>query len=111
MATCPIVDDDSPTCVCPLTGIIEVLGNKYAMQLICVVGNHDRLRFSEIEAHVPEASTSTVSDRLDELETAGIVDREQFDEVPPRVEYRLTAKGEELGERLRPLLEWVEADA
>lgn len=109
MTSCPIVDDDTPACVCPTTGVIEVLTRKFAMQVVCVVGIHDRLRFSAIEAHLPDASSSTLSARLDELEAAGVVDRERFEEVPPRVEYRLTATGEELQTWVRPMLEWADA--
>jgi DNA-binding HxlR family transcriptional regulator len=98
---------DRPACLCPLEGTMETLSAKYAMQVVCAVGLHDGARFSEVEAAVPEASTSTLSARLDELEAAGLLARRQFDEIPPRVEYRLTADGEELCERLVPLLEWV----
>jgi DNA-binding HxlR family transcriptional regulator len=86
---------------------METLSAKYAMQVVCAVGAHGSARFSEVEAAVPEASTSTLSARLDELEAAGLLARRQFDEIPPRVEYRLTADGEALCERLVPLLEWV----
>lgn len=106
-ATCTIVDGESPTCYCPLSGLIAVLGGKYAMQLICIIGAHDRLRFGDIEAHLPVASTSTLSTRLKELEEAGVVARHQFDEIPPRVEYTLTEEGAALCDRLEPLLAWV----
>lgn len=106
MAICPV--DDGTDCVCPLTDLMDTLGNRYAMQLVCALGTHDGLRFSELEGHLPDASTSTITDRLGELERAGLVDRESFDEYPPRVEYHLTDAGAELSDHLRPLLEWVE---
>lgn len=99
---------ESPTCVCPVTGLMETLGKKYALQLVCIVGAHGTARFSDVEAHLPDASTSTLSTRLDELREAGIVSRTQYDEIPPRVEYELTESGAELQERLEPLLAWVE---
>lgn len=96
-------------CDCLLSETMELLGRKYAMEVVCVVAAHGRVRFGDIEAHLPAASTSTLSDRLDELAAAGLVVREQFAEVPPRVEYELTEAGERLGERLEPLLEWAQA--
>ncbi|WP_335999756.1 winged helix-turn-helix transcriptional regulator [Halorientalis halophila] len=94
-------------CYCLLSDVMELLGKKYVMDLVCIVAMHGRARFGEIESHLPGASTSTLSTRLDELEAAGLVRREQYDEIPPRVEYELTPEGAELGERLEPVLEWV----
>jgi len=103
----PVCDVDG-TCYCPLTGIITTLSRKYAMQLISIIGAHRTLRFAEIEDHLPSASTSTISKRLDEFEDAGLVSRTQYDEIPPRVEYALTDDGYEVRERLEPLLEWAD---
>lgn len=102
----PACDVDG-TCYCPLTGVITTLSRKYAMQLISIVGAHDSLRFAEIEDHLPTASTSTISKRLDEFEDAGLLTRTQYNEIPPRVEYSLTADGDEVRTRLEPLLEWA----
>ncbi|WP_424019674.1 winged helix-turn-helix transcriptional regulator [Halorientalis pallida] len=96
-------------CYCLLSDVMDLLGRKYVMDLVCIVAIHERVRFGEIESHLPDASTSTLSTRLDELEAAGLLRREQYDEIPPRVEYELTEDGEELGRRLEPLLEWAEA--
>ncbi len=105
----PTCDVDG-TCYCPLTGVVDTLGRKYAMQLVSVVGAHDSLRFAEIESHLVSASTSTISKRLDEFEEAGLISRTQYDEIPPRVEYALTGDGREVRERLEPLLEWAERE-
>ena len=102
----PTCDVDG-TCYCPLTGVIDTLSKKYAMQLVSVIGAHDSLRFGEIEDHLPDASTSTISTRLDEFETAGLISRTQYDEIPPRVEYALTRDGDEVRTRLEPLLAWA----
>ena len=102
----PACDVDG-TCYCPLTGVINTLSRKYAMQLVSIIGAHDSLRFAEIEDHLPSASTSTISKRLDEFEDAGLVSRTQYNEIPPRVEYALTDEGNEVRTRLEPLLEWA----
>jgi DNA-binding HxlR family transcriptional regulator len=105
----PTCDVDG-TCYCPLTGVIDVLSQKYAMQLISIIGAHESLRFGAIEEHLSSASTSTISKRLAEFEEAGLLSRTQYDEIPPRVEYSLTKDGDEVRTRLKPLLEWASRD-
>lgn len=99
---------DSSECYCPLGGVMELLGRKYAIQVVCVVGALRPVRYGEIEAAFGEVSSSTLSTRLDELTDAGLLERRQYDEIPPKVEYDLTEEGEELQELLEPLLRWVE---
>lgn len=108
-ATDPADDlSDSPTCYCPIDGVIDLLSRKYAMQVICVVGALEPIRYRDIEAQFGGASSSTLSARLGELTEAGFLNRDRYDEIPPRVEYTLTDEGAELCDRLEPLLEWVE---
>lgn len=95
-------------CYCPLDGVIDLLGRKYAIQVVCVVGILGPVRYGEIEAAFGEVSSSTLSARLDELTEAELLARERYAEIPPRVEYDLTDDGEELRELLEPLLRWVE---
>ena len=107
-AETPDVADVDQDCLCPLGGVMDLLSRRYAMQLVCVVGAIGPARYGDIEATFDGVSSSTLSARLDELVEAGILSRAQYAEIPPRVEYELTATGEELGDRLEPLLEWAE---
>lgn len=95
-------------CYCPLGGVIDLLSRKYAMQVVCVVGALEPVRYAEIEEVLGEVSSSTLSARLEELTDGGILARERYAEIPPRVEYELTDDGEELCALLEPLLEWAE---
>jgi DNA-binding HxlR family transcriptional regulator len=52
-------------------------------------------------------SPKTLSDTLKDLQTEGLIDRESFAEIPPRVEYSLTKDGAELRKSIIPLLEWT----
>jgi DNA-binding HxlR family transcriptional regulator len=99
---------DDPRCYCLLDDVLELLGRKYVMDIVCVIAFHETIRFGTLEDHIPDASTSTLSARLDELEEERLVTREQYDEIPPRVEYELTGDGAELASRLEPVLEWVQ---
>ena len=87
---------------------MDLLSRKYAMQVVCAVGALGPTRYGEIEAALGEASSSTLSTRLDDLSDAGLLARTRHEETPPRVEYELTADGEALAEHLEPLLEWAE---
>lgn len=106
------IDDavaESPTCYCPLGGVMDLLGRKYALQLVCVVGALQPVRYGDIESAFGDVSSSTLSTRLADLTEAALLERTQYDTIPPRVEYELTDTGTELCERLQPLLDWVEA--
>jgi DNA-binding HxlR family transcriptional regulator len=94
-------------CYCRLDGLLDLLSRRYAMQLICVVGAIGPARYGEIEAAFGDVSSSTLSARLDDFVDAGYLAREQYAEIPPRVEYALTPDGDELCRRLQPLLEWA----
>lgn len=96
------------TCYCPLGGVMALLSRRYAMQVICVVGAMGPARYGTIADAFGDVSSSTLSSRLHELVEAGFLRRETYPEIPPRVEYELTDAGEELCERLRPLLTWAE---
>jgi DNA-binding HxlR family transcriptional regulator len=94
-------------CLCPTEGIINVISKKWALQIIATIGNHKKLRFGEIMKNLGAISPKTLTDRLKELEEVGLINREVFPEIPPRVEYSLTQNGVELRDAMRPLMEWA----
>lgn len=65
-------------------------------------------RFSELERAMPDVSQKMLTQQLRQLEIDGIVERTVYAEVPPKVEYRLTAWGETLCPALDTLLAWAE---
>ena len=95
------------TCLCPLKGIIDVISKKWALLIINTLGNHGKLRFSQIMETLQGISPKTLSDTLKDLKTEGLIKRESFAEIPPRVEYSLTHDGSELRKSIIPLLEWT----
>jgi DNA-binding HxlR family transcriptional regulator len=93
-------------CLCPLKGIIGVIGKKWSMLIVNAIGNHKLLRFNEIMEEL-KISPRTLTDTLKELESYELIKRESFNEIPPRVEYTLTDKGANLREAVIPLLKWA----
>lgn len=94
-------------CYCHFDGIMDLISRKYAIQVICLVGVLQPVRYAEIEETLAEVSSSTLSTRLDELTEAGFLHRERYAEIPPRVEYSITEQGVELCELLDPVLQWA----
>jgi len=98
---------DRHRCFCPLKGIIDVIGKKWALLIINAIGNHGRLRFNSLMDELAGISPKTLSDTLKNLQAEGLISRESFAEIPPRVEYSLTEDGVELRKAVVPLLEWT----
>lgn len=100
----------APTCYCPIDDVLDTVAKRYSLQVIAVLGANGPMRYGEIEGALGVSSTSTFSERLEELVAADLIERRSFDTVPPHVEYSLTPRGRELEERLLPLLEWATGD-
>ncbi|MBU3062701.1 helix-turn-helix transcriptional regulator [Nocardia sp. NEAU-G5] len=84
---------------------IDAVGGKWKLHLMWVLGAGPR-RFGQIRRVLAGVSEKVLAENLRQMEARGIVHREIYPEVPPRVEYSLTAVGEELNTALRALGEW-----
>ena len=100
-------ESENEICLCPVEGILGVVSKKWAPQVIATIGNRDKIRFNEIMKKLEGISPKTLVDRLKELERSGLVVREVFAEVPPRVEYSLTKDGTDVRASMVPLMEWA----
>jgi len=94
-------------CLCPLEGIIDTIGKKWTLLIVNAIGNHGKLRFSRMMEELRGISPTTLSDTLQELQREGLIGRESFAEIPPRVEYSLTKDGAQLRKAILPLLQWA----
>jgi DNA-binding HxlR family transcriptional regulator len=86
--------------MCPATGLVQIIGRKYALRLLTVIGECHSIRFNELRGAMNDMSSSTLTIRLTELERAGLIGRRTYSEIPPRVEYTLTLEGRKLRESL-----------
>jgi DNA-binding HxlR family transcriptional regulator len=100
-------EKEQQTCICPLKGIIDLISKKWALLIINALGNFGKLRFNKIMEILQGISPKTLSDTLKELKAEGLIKRESFAEIPPRVEYSLTKDGVDLRKSIIPLLEWT----
>jgi DNA-binding HxlR family transcriptional regulator len=95
-------------CLCPVQGIIDVVGKKWTICIVNHLGRVKSLRYNEIKNQIGVISPKTLSDTLKILEKEKLITRNVYPETPPRVEYSLTKKGNELQIALKPLLQWLQ---
>lgn len=88
-----------------IAGAMAIIGSKWTALILRDLASGPK-RFGELEKSVGSINPRTLSQRLDELERHGIITRESYAEVPPRTEYALTAKGEDLVPVLRAMSAW-----
>ncbi|WP_062301861.1 winged helix-turn-helix transcriptional regulator [Demequina subtropica] len=94
---------------CPIERAVRVLDGKWTLLILRELFDGKR-RFGELLASLPGASPKTLTDRLRALEAHGVVAREVFPEIPPRVEYSLTPLGRTLAPVIDALRAWGEAN-
>ncbi len=97
------------TCVegCPVEAALEVIGGKWKGVTLFHLLQGTK-RFSELQREIGSVTQRMLTKQLRELEDSGLVHREVYPVVPPKVEYSLTQKGQTLGPILNALKNWGE---
>lgn len=93
---------------CPVRRTLELLSGKWRTHVIYELCKKPSCRFSELKKAVRPITNTMLTATLRDLEALGIVAREQFNEVPPHVEYSLTEKGKALLPVFFELWKWGE---
>ena len=83
---------------------LSPLLQKWSIEICFLLRMKDTLRFNELKDALPGIGSRTLSQRLKELESQGIVERKAYAEVPVRVEYKLTPKGLRMGDLFLPVI-------
>ncbi|HWH08323.1 MAG TPA: helix-turn-helix domain-containing protein [Candidatus Thermoplasmatota archaeon] len=83
---------------------LQVFFNKWVVEIVIVLGQRGTVRFNELKASLSGISGRTLSQRLRDLESQGLVRREVHDEMPVRVEYSLTKRGLDVAALALPLV-------
>ena len=92
---------------CPVEAALDIIGGKWKSIILFRLLEETR-RFNELRRLLPKITQRTLTNQLRELEDDGLVIREVFPEVPPRVEYSLTPLGQTLLPVLEALKGWAE---
>src|SRR5215472_8085820 len=95
-------------CSCPCEGLIDIIGKKWALCVLAQLGNEGTMRFNGLARSLNGISAKTLTDVLKDLQASGLIKREAFPEIPPRVEYHLTREGRELTMLVAPLMIWAD---
>ncbi len=93
------------TYFCPVTATVSVVGGKWKPIILWILFQ-DTHRFSELKRFIPKITQKMLTQQLRELEADGMVHREVYPVVPPKVEYSLTPKGRSLGPILKAMEAW-----
>ncbi|MCA5964670.1 helix-turn-helix transcriptional regulator [Blautia sp. RD014234] len=92
--------------VCPLKYALNMVGGKWKLPIICILAREESVRYNSLKRKLVGITNMMLSQSLKELEENGIVHREQYNEIPPRVEYSLTKEGRSILEPLESLSKW-----
>ena len=91
---------------CPIARTLDIVGERWTILILRDLVVSGPRKFQDFERSLAGISPNTLSTRLKRLEEAGIVERRFYEQHPPRAEYVLTEKGNELRPVLKALLDW-----
>jgi DNA-binding HxlR family transcriptional regulator len=91
---------------CPIARTLDIVGERWTILILRDLVVQGPRKFQDLERSLAGISPNTLSARLKRLEDSGIVERRFYEQHPPRAEYVLTEKGQELRPVLKALLEW-----
>lgn len=91
--------------LCPVTTTLQLIGGRWKTIILYSLTAGTK-RFGEIAVRIPDISRKVLTEQLKELEADGLILREQYKEIPPRVEYSLTDLGKSLSSVISELEKW-----
>ena len=93
--------------ICPLRYLTNTFGGKWKLPIICTLADMSPKRYSAIKRKLGDITNTMLAQSLKELETAGMILRTQYNEVPPHVEYSLTERGKGALPMLTTAAQWA----
>ena len=87
---------------------LSLISGKYKMVILYCLMEFERVRFNELRRYLKKVSDKTLSQNLKELEADGLIMRNVYPQIPPKVEYSLSEKGKSLMQVLDQLCIWGE---
>lgn len=90
---------------CPIAATLAVVGGKWKPMILYLISTGEN-RFGKLRRGIAGVSRKVLTQHLRELEADGLIKRTEYPEVPPRVEYHLTPKGDTLKPLLAMLYDW-----
>jgi DNA-binding HxlR family transcriptional regulator len=100
--------DVNSTDKCPILYALNIIGQKWKLPILWYLHEKKNTRWAELKHRLPGVTNMMLTKSLKELEEAGLVHREDYNEVPPHVDYSLTQRGQDLLPTLNQLYSWGE---
>lgn len=93
---------------CPIYKTMEIFQGKWNAWILFELGRNETMRFGELRKAIPNISNTVLTTALRDLEERGLVNRIQFNEIPPHVEYSATESAKDLKEVFSAMWIWGE---
>jgi len=91
-----------------LVSLLKVLARRWALLVLMNLNTKEAIRFNELKRLMPGISSTVLADRLLELEREDLISKRIYPEIPPKVEYSLTAQAKELTVIFKELWKWTQ---
>lgn len=88
---------------CPVEAFLKLVGQRWSAYILVVLLKNGEIRFGKLKKVIPKITSKVLTEKLRELESFGLVQRDYLPKVPPQVSYKLT----ELGSSLSPFLNTI----
>lgn len=92
--------------ICPVLYTMSILGQRWKLPILWHLADEGTLRYNELKRGIPLITNIMLTQSLRELERSYLVERKNYDSIPPRVEYSLSKRGETLIPILKQIREW-----
>ena len=102
-----ILDNYSDFENCPIRKVLDRFGDKWSILVILILSESGKIRFNALSKTIGDISQKMLTTTLRTLEADGLVNRNIFPEIPPRVEYELTLLGRTLVPHIENLTKWA----
>ena len=93
---------------CPVRQVLDRIGHKWATLVILQLGENEVMRFNELSQAIGDISQKMLTTTVRNLEADGLISRKMYAEIPPKVEYRLTALGVSLLPLIKDMVSWAD---
>lgn len=93
---------------CPIRNVLSRFSDKWSLLILLNLQGKEKMRYKELLISVPDISQKMLSGTLKRLEEDHLISRKAYAEIPPRVEYSLTAMGKSLMPALQLMIEWAQ---
>lgn len=99
-------DDSVQTIECPVLYALKIIGRKWALKTLCELNKNKVMRYGELKRALNGVTNMALTQLLKDLIEHGIVNRVQYNEIPPKVEYSLTDAGKKILPSLYSIAHW-----